>query len=215
MFDFEAAIFDLDGTLIDSMGVWEKIDVDFLTKRNLSVPEGYVDEICAKTFKESAIYTISLFNLDESVEDIINEWNMMAIDEYSHHVPLKPHAKEYLMLLKKHRIKLAVATALPKVLYEPVLKNNSVYDLFDAFVSIDEVRRGKGSPDIYLLAAKKLGVNPKKCIAFEDILPGIQGIVSAGMTAYGVYDKYSKHEKEAIQRLSKGYIYDFAEMMQR
>ncbi len=213
MLDFKAAIFDLDGTLIDSMGVWEKIDIDFLAKRNLTVPENYVGEICTKSFKEAAIYTISLFGLHESTEAIISEWNRMAIDEYSHRVPLKPHAKEYLLFLKNHGIKLGTATALPRVLYEPVLKNNGVYDLFDAFASTDEVKRSKESPDIYLLAAEKLDVCPGKCIAFEDVLPGIQGIISAGMTAYGVYDKYSKNEKTAIQKLSKGYIYDFAEMM--
>src|SRR5450759_1523760 len=154
MFDFKAAIFDLDGTLIDSMGVWEDIDIDFLAKRHLSVPEGYISEISAKSFKEAAEYTISLFGLKERAEDIIEEWNQMAIDEYSHHVPLKPYAKEYLLFLKGQGIKLGVATALPKVLYEPVLKNNGIYALFDAFASTDEVVHWKGSPDIYLLAAK-------------------------------------------------------------
>ena len=213
MLDFKAAIFDLDGTLIDSMGVWEDIDIDFLAKRHLSVPEGYISEISAKSFKEAAEYTISLFGLKERAEDIIEEWNQMAIDEYSHHVPLKPYAKEYLLFLKGQGIKLGVATALPKVLYEPVLKNNGIYALFDALASTDEVVHGKGSPDIYLLAAKKLGVPPCDCIAFEDVLAGIQGIVLARMQAYGVYDKYSSHEQVQIQELSKRYIYSFAEVL--
>ena len=213
MFDFKAAIFDLDGTLIDSMGVWEDIDIDFLAKRHLSVPEGYISEISAKSFKEAAEYTISLFGLKERAEDIIEEWNRMAIDEYSHHVPLKPYAKEYLLFLKGQGIKLGVATALPKVLYEPVLKNNSIYILFDAFSSTDEVAHGKGGPDIYLLAAKELNVPPCDCIAFEDVLAGIQGVVSAGMRAYGIYDMYSEHEQAQIQKLSKQYIYSFAEVL--
>jgi beta-phosphoglucomutase-like phosphatase (HAD superfamily) len=213
MFDFKAAIFDLDGTLIDSMGVWEDIDIDFLAKRHLSVPEGYISEISAKSFKEAAEYTISLFGLKERAEDIIEEWNQMAIDEYSHHVPLKPYAKEYLLFLKGQGIKLGVATALPKVLYEPVLKNNGIYALFDAFASTDEVVHWKGSPDIYLLAAKKLGVPSCDCVAFEDVLAGIQGIVLARMQAYGVYDKYSSHEQVQIQELSKRYIYSFAEVL--
>lgn len=213
MLDFKAAIFDLDGTLIDSMGVWEKIDIDFLAKRHLSVPENYINEICARSFREAAIYTITLFDLQENVEDIIDEWNRMAIDEYSNHVQLKPHAKEYLLFLKDHDVKLCTASALPKVLYEPVLRNNEVYYLFDAFASTDEVTRGKESPDIYLLAAKKLGIDPHDCIAFEDVLPGIKGIIAAGMQACGVYDKYSSHEKEKIRKLSGCYIYDFSEIM--
>ena len=213
MLDFRAAIFDLDGTLIDSMGVWEDIDIDFLAKRHLSVPEGYISEISAKSFKEAAEYTISLFGLKERAEDIIKELNQMAIDEYGHHVPLKPYAKEYLLFLKRQGIKLGVATALPKVLYEPVLKNNSIYILFDAFSSTDEVAHGKGGPDIYLLAAKELNVPPCDCIAFEDVLAGIQGVVSAGMRAYGIYDRYSEHEQAQIQKLSKQYIYSFAEVL--
>jgi len=211
--DFKAAIFDLDGTLIDSMGVWEDIDIDFLAKRHLPVPEGYISEISAKSFKEAAEYTIAFFGLKERTEDIIEEWNQMAIDEYSHHVPLKPYAKEYLLFLKGQGIKLGVATALPKVLYEPVLKNNSIYILFDAFSSTDEVAHGKGGPDIYLLAAKELNVPPCDCIAFEDVLAGIQGVVSAGMRAYGIYDRYSEHEQAQIQKLSKQYIYSFAEVL--
>jgi HAD superfamily hydrolase (TIGR01509 family) len=216
MLDFKAAIFDLDGTLIDSMGVWESIDIDFLArlaKRHLSVPEKYISEISAKSFKEAAEYTIALFGLKEKAEDIIEEWNQMAIDEFSHHIPLKPYAKKYLLFLKEQGIKLGVATALPKVLYEPVLKNNGIYTLFDAFASTDEVVHWKGSPDIYLLAAKKLGVPPCDCVAFEDVLAGIQGIVLAGMQAYGVYDKYSSHEQVQIQKLSKRYIYSFAEVL--
>jgi beta-phosphoglucomutase-like phosphatase (HAD superfamily) len=213
MLDFKAAIFDLDGTLLDSMWVWEKIDVDFLAKRRLTVPDKYAQEICSMSFKEIADYTIALFGLKESAADLMAEWNGMAIDEYSHHVRLKPYAKEYLLFLKELGIKLGTATALPKVLYEPVLRNNGVYELFDAFCSTDEVNCGKESPNIYLLAAKKLNVLPGDCVVFEDVLPAIKGIIAAGMQAYGVYDHYSKHEQAQIREMAKGYIRDFTEML--
>src|SRR5690554_3050759 len=212
MLDFKAAIFDLDGTLLDSMWVWEQIDLDFLAKRNLQVPVKYITEISAKSFREAAEYTISLFGLEECVEEIITEWNKMAMDKYSYDVPLKPHAKEYLLFLKAQGIKLGTATVLPRVLYEPALRNNEVYEFFAAHTSTDEVRRGKGSPDVYLLTAKKLGISPEHCIVFEDVLPGIEGIRAAGMRAYGVYDKYSQHEQAQIKELAEDYIYDFAEM---
>lgn len=213
MLNFKAAIFDLDGTLLDSMWVWEKIDIDFLAKRDLTVPDKYIAEISSKSFKEAAEYTINLFGLEEDVEDIIEEWNRMAIDMYRHHVPLKPHAKEYLFFLKENGIKLGTATALPKELYEPVLRKNGIYEFFDAFSSTHEVGYGKENPDVYLLAAKKLKSSPNCCIAFEDTMSGIKGILAAGMRPYGVYDKYSQHEQAQIQELSKRYIYSFAELL--
>ena len=135
--DFNAAIFDLDGTILDSMDVWEHIDIQFLKKRNLPVPENYVTEICARSFEEAAQYTIDLLGLQETVEGIIEEWNNMAVEEYSNHVGLLPHALDYLLRLKEHGIKLAVATGLPEKLYIPCLKNNSILELFDALCSTD------------------------------------------------------------------------------
>lgn len=117
--DFNAAIFDLDGTILDSMDVWEHIDIQFLKKRNLPVPDNYVTEICARSFEEAAQYTIDLFGLQETVEGIIEEWNNMAVEEYRNHVGLLPYALDYLLRLKEHGIKLAVATGLPENLYIP------------------------------------------------------------------------------------------------
>ena len=79
--NFEAAIFDLDGTLLDSMNIWEYIDISFLKKRNLPVPGNYVTEICARSFEEAAQYTIDLFGLSEDTENIVKEWNGMAVYE--------------------------------------------------------------------------------------------------------------------------------------
>ena len=211
--DFKAAIFDLGGTLIDSMGVWEKIDVEFLAKRGLTLPETYTQEVCSKSFPEAAAYTIALFGLKESAEDIIADWNRMAIDEYSRRIRLKPHAKEYLLFLKGRGVRLGTATALPRALYEPVLKHNGVYHLFDAFASVGEVSRGKESPELYLLAAERLGVAPGDCAAFEDVLRGIRGIKAAGMRAFGVYDRYSEKDQEQIRQICERYIADFAELM--
>lgn len=197
--DFNAAIFDLDGTILDSMDVWEHIDIQFLKKRNLPVPENYVTEICARSFEEAAQYTIDLFGLQETVEGIIEEWNNMAVEEYSNHVGLLPHALDYLLRLKEHGIKLAVATGLPEKLYIPCLKNNSILELFDALCSTDEVQRGKEYSDVFELAARKLGVAPEHCIVFDDVLPAIKSAKAARMLAGGIYDKYSADQRKEIE----------------
>lgn len=207
--DFKAAIFDLDGTLLNSMDVWEKIDIKFLHKRGLSVPDNYVTEICARSFEEAARYTIDLFGLTESVEEIIAEWNAMAAYEYEQNVRLAPFAADYLLQLKDMGIRLAIATGLPEELYYPCLKNNGVISLFDALCSAEQVARGKEYPDIFQFTAKALGIAPNKCIVYEDVLPAVKSAKLAGMTVYGVYDKYSLNNRSEIEAIADGYLMDF------
>lgn len=207
--NFKAAIFDLDGTLLASMQVWEKIDIAFLTKRGLPVPDNYVNEICARSFEEAAEYTIQLFNLSESVEEIVAEWNVMAAHEYAHNVALMPYTSAYLLKLKAAGIKLAAATGLPEKLYKPCLIQNGVYELFDFTCSVDDVNRGKQHSDVFIYAAQQLGVEPQDCIAFEDVLPAVQSAKRAGMITYGVYDQYSAHHEEQIRAIADGYLYSF------
>lgn len=207
--NFEAAIFDLDGTLLNSMDVWEKIDITFLSKRGLPVPVNYVTEICARSFEEAAQYTIELFELSESVESIIKEWNSMAEYEYAHNVSLMPYVHDYLLNLKASHIKLAVATGLPEELYKPCLINNDVCELFDFLCSTDQVQKGKEYPDVFLFASDGLKTSPQRCIVFEDVLPAVKSAKQAGMITYGVYDKYSAHNKSEIKAIADGYLYDF------
>ena len=202
-------IFDLDGTLFDSMGVWEQIDKDFLKKRGIGVPGDYIQAISALTLPEAASYTIARFNLAETVPQLLHEWHTMAVDAYSHTVALKPYGKAFLLKLKQGGKKLAIATSAPPGLYLPALKNHDILHLFDAICDADEVGAGKTSPDIFLLAAQKLGLPPCECTVFEDILPGIQSAKSIGMTVYGVYDHSNQKDWEAIQKTAHGTVWDF------
>ncbi|WZL79327.1 HAD family phosphatase [Eubacteriales bacterium mix99] len=205
----KASIFDLDGTLLDSMGVWEQIDMDFLTKRGLDVPPDYINAIASRSFSEAAEYTIERFNLPESMGQLIREWYDMAVYAYGHTVPLKSCAREYLTLLRKHRVRLGIATSLPAGLYEPVLRNHGILEWFDVICSTDEAGCGKTKPDVYLLTAEKLGVAPGDCMVFEDIPQAVQSAKDAGMTVYGVYDDASKKDWTWIQKTADGAIYDF------
>lgn len=207
--NFEAAILDLDGTLLNSMEVWEHIDVSFLQKRGLPVPTNYVTEICARSFEEAAQYTIDLFDLSESIDDIISEWNEMAEYEYANTVKLNPGAHDYLIQLRSQGIKLAVATGLPERLFLPCLANNDVLGLFDVLCSTDEVMHGKEYPDVFLLASQRLGTPSSHCIVFDDVLPAIKSAKQAGMFVCGVYDKYSAHNRAEIERIADTYIFSF------
>ena len=205
----KAYIFDLDGTLFDSMDVWLDIDIAYLSKRGIDIPADYADSISSMSFPEAAAYTIKRFALPGSVEDMMGEWNGMAAYAYGHTVPMKPYAKEYLATLREYGAKLAIATSSIPELYEPTLRNHGIFDWFDAICRADEVGCGKSRPDIFLLAAKKLNVLPCECIVFEDILAAIQSAKSAGMTVYGVFDQASQADWEQIQKTADGVIFDF------
>jgi len=209
----KAAIFDMDGTLIDSMGVWNKIDIDFLQKRGFKVPENLKSSIEHLTFIECAEYFKKNFVLQDTLQEIMAEWSEMAKNEYEYNIKLKPGVKEYLNLLKSLGIKISIATSNTLSLIEKVLKSNDIYCFFDSITTIEEVTRGKNFPDIYLLAAKKLGVLPKECIVFEDILPAVLGAKAAGMKVVGVNDAYSDYQQEDIMKHADKYIFEFYELM--
>ncbi len=213
MFDFEAAIFDLDGTIADSNYVWKKVDADFFGKRGFEVPKDYWEKINSLSFNEAAVFTKNEYGFPETIDEIKEEWCSMAVEEYSFYVKPKKYAEKYIRHIKKNGVKTALCTASPKELYEPFLKNNGMFSYFDAFVSGTEVKRGKGFPDIYLLAAKRLDVLPEKCVVFEDILSAVLGAKSAGMKTFGVYDQASSADIKKIMEKADGFINDFSEIM--
>ena len=213
MIDFKGAIFDLDGTLLDSMWVWEHVDRSFLGRRGIAVPDDYIEIISPIGFYKAADYTIKRFNLKDSPQDLMDEWNELALDAYSNKVTLKPGAYEYLTSLKKRGVRLAVATASSPDLYEPALKNNKIYGLFDEIVNLREVSRDKSFPDIYIHTAQKIEVNADDCVVFEDIYSAIRGAKSGGFYTVGVYDEYSKKDKEKIIDDADMFIYSFDELL--
>ncbi|KYH34348.1 2-deoxyglucose-6-phosphate phosphatase [Clostridium tepidiprofundi DSM 19306] len=213
--NIKAAIFDLDGTLIDSMGIWSKIDIDFLKKRNIEFPSDLKDDIESLGFEETSKYFKKRFNLPETIEEIQNEWFDMAYKEYSNNVPLKPYAKEFLEFLKKLGLKIALTTSNCNLLVQATFKKNNIAHLFDVITTTDEVSRGKSFPDVYLLTAKKLNIAPSECIVFEDILPAIKGAKAAGMKVIGVHDTFSEYQKDMIISHADKYINSFNELTEK
>ncbi len=203
----------MDGTLIDSMWVWSKIDEEYLKKKNIQLPNDLKKDIEHMSFSEVAQYFKDRFNITDSIEEIQNEWNEMAFYQYAHKVKLKPGAKEFLTLLRSRGIKIALATSNSKSLTEVALKKNDIYHFFDSITTTDEVLRGKDFPDVYLLAAEKLSIAANNCVVFEDILPAIKGAKAAGMTVIGVHDAYSEYQKDDIINLSDMYIYKYVDLI--
>ena len=211
--NIEGAVFDLDGTLLDSSWVWEKVDEKFLGDRGFQVPDDYVDEISPLGAERAAVYTIERFGLIEDKVDIVREWIEMAKKEYATEVVCKPYAKEFLEELHKLNIKMAVATSSDRELFMKTLEREGILKYFQKIVTVDEVERGKGYPDIYEEAARRIKVNPHKCLVFEDILAGVTGASLGEFNVVAVFDEKSKHNWEKIKSISKYSINDYKELL--
>lgn len=195
--NFKGYIFDLDGTLLDSFGVWNTVDELFLNRRGFDVPNDYSREISALGFDAAADYTIKRFGLNDKKEDIIEEWNRIAIKLFANDVMLFDGAREYILKLKNSGKKLSIATASHNELLIPCLKNNGVYELFDEIVTVAEVKRGKEYPDIYLRCAEKMNFKTSDCVVFEDVPIAILSAKAGGFktVAFLSYGNIDDHEE--------------------
>lgn len=200
--DFKGHIFDLDGTLTRSNHVWSKIDEEFLGKRGIKVPEDYFKQVSAMNFEQAAVYTNDRFSLGENIQDIMKEWFDMAVYEYTNVIELCGNAGEYVRKLKEQGRKIALATASTEELYKPVLKRNGILDQFDYFVSTEQVKRGKGFPDVYELAAEKLGLEVKACVVYEDIVEGIKGAKAGGFFAVACLNDHYSHDWDEMREIA-------------
>ena len=210
---FRAAIFDLDGTLVDSMWMWRDIDIEYLKRHGLVYEEGLQEKIEGMSFHETAVYFQKNFGITETLEEIQKEWNEMAMEYYRTKVPLKPGVTEYLTRLREQGIKTGIATSNSWELLDTVLDATGLRKYIESIHSACEVKHGKPAPDIYLLVAEDLGVAPSECMVFEDILPGIASGHNAGMRVCSVYDEYSAERMDEIIKESDHHIRSFAELL--
>lgn len=205
----DAVIFDLDGSLVDSMWMWRAIDVEYLGRFGIPLPEDLQSKIEGMSFSETAVYFKEFFHIPDSLEKIKDDWNRMAWDKYANEVPLKPGIPEFLRGCRKHGIKLGIATSNSRELVENIVEVHKLRDYFSCIMTGCDVAHGKPAPDIYLAVSEKLRVNPERCLVFEDIIPGIQAGKSAGMKVCAVEDAYSLQTQENKKALADFYIEDY------
>lgn len=210
----EAVLFDLDGTLVDSMWMWKDIDIEYLGRRGHRLPPDLQSAIEGMSLTETAVYFKTRFQLKENLEEIKGEWMDMAREKYRCQVPLKPGAREFLEELRKRGIRTGIASSNGLELVHTVLKARQVENLIDTVHTCCEVERGKPSPDIYLLAASRLQADPEKCLVMEDIPNGILAGKRAGMRTCAVEDTASMAQREEKRRLADYYIQDFYDILQ-
>lgn len=209
----KAVLFDLDGTLVDSMWVWTEIDVEYLGARGLEVPGDLQNQVEGMGFTEVAVYFKKRFGILDSIEEIKQTWKEMAMEQYSHKISLKPGVARFLPYLKERGIQTAVASSNDRELIEACLQGHGIRQYFDTVITACEVKKGKPAPDVYLEAAARLRVSPKDCLVFEDIVAGILAGKNAGMQVCAVEDAYSVSQEKEKKAYADYYIASYEQVI--
>lgn len=210
----EAVLFDLDGTLVDSMWMWKKIDIEFLGRFGYDCPDDLQREIEGMSFSETAAYFKSRFRIPMSLDEIKACWIQMSIEKYRNEVPLKPGVIEFLRYCKEKKIKTGIATSNGRDMVDAVIDSLKIGQYFQVVTTACEVGNGKPEPDIYLEVARRLSVAPESCLVFEDIPAGIMAGKRAGMTVLAVSDEFSRDLDREKKELADGFIRDYLELIQ-
>lgn len=210
----EAVIFDVDGTLIDSMGVWENVDRIYLARHGKEMPENLQKTLSGISIRQAADYFREVIGIDDPPEKMLADWNDLAFYEYRHEIQMKQGAARWLELIARRGLPMAVGTSNTRKLAMTALEAHGIDHYFKVILTGEDVAKGKPDPYIYQLAASKLGVNPEKCLVFEDILEGIQAGMAAGMEVCAVYDDFSEYQTAEKKALAHYYINTFDDIFE-
>ncbi len=206
-------LFDFDGTLVDSMPVYVSVMLGILDENNIKYEEDIVKIITPLGLKGTAKYMIDL-GLSMTVEELIEEMGRKMLTHYTNTIPPKNNVCEVLRKLKENGAHLNVLTASPHITLDPCLKRIGIYDLFDNVWSCDDFNTTKADPEIYKMAAEKIGKNVSEVLFLDDNFNADRTAKTAGMKVCGVYDESSKDGVEEIKSVTDHYIYDFSELLE-
>ncbi|MBQ4110552.1 MAG: thiamine phosphate synthase [Clostridia bacterium] len=201
----EGAIFDVDGTLLDSMDIWETVAIDYVKSKG-KIPEKNLREVVRPmSLYQSSCYVKEHYEIEDSIEKIMDDINKIVEDFYFHEATAKNGVKEFLTKLKNKGVKMCVATATDKYLVEAALERNGILHFFEKIFTCTEAGSGKDEPHIFNLAREFLGTKLKNTYVFEDALYAAKTAVKAGFRLCGIYDK-SEKETEKLEKISDIYL---------
>ena len=206
-------IFDMDGTLIDSNGIWKDVDTAFLAKRGLSYTKEYYEGVAHTIFPLAAKFTKEFCRLPESEEAIMAEWMDMAGDLYGTSVPVKPGVHAYLDKLRAAGERLIVVTSAVPVHCRTALTHLGLMPYFERIIFAHDLQLEKKDPQLWRLTAELMGVAPTDCTLYDDSVEACRGAKAAGMHAVGVYDPYFAGTEPEMQAVCDRYIRSFEELI--
>jgi HAD superfamily hydrolase (TIGR01509 family) len=209
----KACIFDMDGTLVDSLGIWTDIDKRFFHERGMEVPFGYDTAISSMSFREMAVYTKETYSILESVEEIMDIWLGWSREAYLYTIKAKPGAVEFLEEMKHRGLRLSLATTNKEELYMPCLRRNGLDGFFDIIENVNRLQTKKTEPKIYLTLARDMGVEPRETLVFEDILMAIRTAKKASFRTVSVYDQRNECDMKEIKAFSDYHIRNYLDIL--
>ena len=209
--DKRFAIFDMDGTLIDSMEFWKNLALEYLSSKGIKqVSEDLLQKIKPMTMSESAALFREVFGLSGDVEA---EMNAMMDEHYRNDIPLKNGVRAYLDMLHRKGVRMCVASATAEQLMESCLSRLEIRDYFAFLLSCETVGAGKTSPLVYHEAAKRLQANPNEIAVYEDALYAVKTAKNAGYYVIGVYDESAAKNWEAVTKIADEVIVNWEEQL--
>lgn len=209
--DKKFAIFDMDGTLIDSMIFWKNLASEYLTAKGVTrIPEGILERIKPMTMSESAALFRQEFDLTGDQE---SEMNAMMDEHYKNDILLKPGVREYLQTLRSKGVRMCVASATAEHLMEACLRRLGVRDDFEFLLSCETVGSGKRSPLVYHESSIRLNAVPAEIAVYEDALYAVRTAKAAGYYVVGVYDDSAAKDWNTIRCIADEIILNWEEIV--
>lgn len=201
--DKQYAIFDMDGTLVDSMMYWKQLAKEYLNHKGVVHISGDIlEKIKPMTMAESAALFIQEFGIEGTSESVVKEMNTLMDAHYFNDIPLKNGMKKYLKELKDTGKTMCVASATAIPLVESCLTRLGVIEYFSFLLSCETIGVGKNKPDIYYEAAKRMGTAPENIAVYEDALYAAETAKQAGFYVIGVFDENSSNDFDRLKEVS-------------
>ena len=206
-------IFDLDGTITDTNGVWQAVDVEFLARRGLEPTQEYTEMVTRSIYPIAAQFTKDYYHLPDTPGEIMAEWDALAEHHYRELAPLKPGAAAFLRQCREEGRPMALFTACRPALCRAALERFGLLPLFDHIVYAEEIGLEKRDPRCFLRLSELLGAPPEECTHFDDSPDNCATAAKAGMDTVGVYDAYYESRQGELKSVCRRHIRSFEELV--